>query len=89
MRLSTCRTSGGSSSRWMSKSGEYRILDDLLRYSSQIGAMVIEFHMIDLVPELFISLIRKIKRNFHIVHIRNNNEALTSFDFPWSSSSRS
>jgi hypothetical protein len=62
---------------------EYRILDDLLRHSANIVALAIEFHEIDIVPELFRSLIEKIKRDFYIVHFHANNMGgLAPFHFP-------
>jgi hypothetical protein len=62
---------------------EYRILDDLLGHSRDIVALTIEFHEVDIVPELFNSLIEKIKRDFHIVHIHGNNlGGIAPFNFP-------
>jgi len=62
---------------------EYRVLDDLLRHSRDIVAMAIEFHDVDIVSSLFNSLIEKIKRDFHIVHIHGNNMGgMTPFNFP-------
>jgi hypothetical protein len=62
---------------------EYRVLDDVLKHADDIVAMTIEFHEIDLLPDTFSSLIKEIKRKFHIVHIHgNNNEGVSSFDFP-------
>jgi len=62
---------------------EYRILDDLLRHSSDITALVIEFHDVDVVPALFYSFVEKIKRDFYIVHIHGNNlGGLAPFHFP-------
>ena len=63
--------------------GEYRILDDLLRHSRHIVAMAIEFHDVDIVPEMFNSFIDRIKRDFHIVHIHGNNMGgMAPFHFP-------
>jgi hypothetical protein len=62
---------------------EYRILDDLLRHSADITALAIEFHDVDIVPELFSSFVEKIKRDFYIVHIHGNNMGgLAPFHFP-------
>jgi hypothetical protein len=62
---------------------EYRVLDDLLRHSQDIVALAIEFHEVDILPELFNSLVEKIKRDFHIVHIHGNNlGGTTPFNFP-------
>jgi hypothetical protein len=62
---------------------EYRVLDDLLLHSADIVAMAIEFHEVDIVSNLFNSLIGKIKRDFHIVHIHGNNMGgMAPFNFP-------
>lgn len=62
---------------------EYRILDDLLRRSASIVAIAIEFHEIDIVPDLFNSLVEKIKRDFYIVHFHANNQGgVAPFHFP-------
>jgi hypothetical protein len=62
---------------------EYRVLDDLLGHAQDIVAIAIEFHEVDLLPELFVSLIEKIKRDFHIVHIHANNlGGMAPFNFP-------
>ena len=62
---------------------EYRVLDDLLLHSADIVAMAIEFHEVDIVSNLFNSLIGKIKRDFHIVHIHGNNMGgMAPFSFP-------
>lgn len=63
--------------------GEYRVLDDLLCHSKNIVAMAIEFHDVDIVPEMFNSFIDRIKRDFHIVHIHGNNMGgIAPFHFP-------
>jgi hypothetical protein len=63
--------------------GEYGVLDDLLRHSSDITAMAIEFHDIDKLSGQFNSLIEKIKREFYIVHVHGNNMGgTTPFHFP-------
>lgn len=63
--------------------GEYRVLDDLLRHSQNIVSMAIEFHDVDILPDLFNSFIEKVKHDFHIVHIHGNNMGgVTPFNFP-------
>jgi hypothetical protein len=52
---------------------EYRVLDDLLRYSRNIVSIAMEFHDVDILPDRFAALVEKIKREFHIVHIHGNN----------------
>jgi hypothetical protein len=62
---------------------EYRVLDDLIRYATNIVALAIEFHEVDIVPHLFNSLVEKLKRDFHIVHIHGNNlGGVAPFHFP-------
>jgi hypothetical protein len=62
---------------------EYRVLDDLLGHSQDIVALAIEFHEVDVLPELFNSMVEKIKRDFYIVHIHGNNlGGLAPFNFP-------
>ncbi len=63
--------------------GEYRVLDDLLSRSKNIVAMAIEFHDVDIVPQMFNSFVEKIKRDFHLVHIHANNMGgVAPFNFP-------
>ena len=62
---------------------EYLVLDDLLRHSRNIVAIAIEFHDVDTHPGLFNSLVEKIKREFHVVHIHGNNMGgIAAFNFP-------
>jgi hypothetical protein len=62
---------------------EYQILDDLLRHSKEIVALAIEFHNVDVAPQLFNSAIEGFKRDFCIVHIHGNNlGGMTTFNFP-------
>jgi hypothetical protein len=62
---------------------EYGVLDDLLRHSKDIVAMVIEFHDTDSLSNLFNSFVEKIKRDFFIVHIHANNMGgIAPFNFP-------
>jgi len=63
--------------------GEYRILDDLLRYGRNIVAIAIEFHDVDILSDRFNSLVDKIKRDFYIVHLHANNMGgMAPFGFP-------
>lgn len=62
---------------------EYRVLDDLIRHASDIVALAIEFHEVDILHESFNAFIERLKRDFHIVHIHGNNlGGLTPFNFP-------
>ena len=62
---------------------EYRVLGELLPHAKNIVALVIEFHDVDIVPELFHALVQEIRRDFHIVHVHGNNlGGVTPFHFP-------
>jgi hypothetical protein len=50
---------------------EYRILDDLVKYSSNIEGIVIEFHQADLHLERVINFIKNI--NLELCHVHANN----------------
>jgi hypothetical protein len=64
---------------------EYRVIDELLARTQHIAALTIEFHEVDIAPDLFNATIAKIKRDFHIVHIHGNNMGgLAPFHFPMS-----
>jgi hypothetical protein len=64
---------------------EYRVIDDLLARAENIVALTIEFHEVDIAPDLFNATIVKIKRDFHLVHIHGNNMGgLAPFHFPMS-----
>lgn len=52
---------------------EYRILDDLISYSEDIVALVIEFHDVDIRAARFNALVEKLKNVFYLVHIHGNN----------------
>jgi hypothetical protein len=65
--------------------GEYRVLDDVLRHATDVVALTVEFHDVDILPSRFNALISAIKCNFHIVHIHGNNMGgVTPFHFPTS-----
>jgi hypothetical protein len=60
---------------------EYRILDDLVKYSSNIEGIVIEFHQADLHLERIINFIKNI--NLQLCHIHANNfENCDKFNTP-------
>jgi len=50
---------------------EYRLLDDILKYSDKINGLVIEFHDFDLNLEKIENFVKKFKCN--LVHIHPNN----------------
>jgi hypothetical protein len=52
---------------------EYRIIDDIIKNQDLISGMVIEFHDIDIMIDLFTDIINKLKDKFYITHIHANN----------------
>ncbi len=53
--------------------GEYSIIDKINQNSSNIKILIIEFHSIKSKKNLFIQSIKKLLKNFDIVHIHANN----------------
>jgi hypothetical protein len=54
---------------------EYRIIDSIIKYSDRIDAIAIEFHNADAVRSIFISAIKKLEKQFMLVHLHVNNYA--------------
>lgn len=54
---------------------EYRIIDSIMKYADRIDAIAIEFHNADALRKIFISSIKKLQKNFMIVHLHANNYA--------------
>ena len=52
---------------------EYKIIDGILKYSSRIKMLIVEFHLVDKNEENFYNSIKKIKDYFEIIHIHGNN----------------
>ena len=52
---------------------EYSIIEKINYYSSNIKILIIEFHFIRKKKNLFIDSVKKLKKNFDIVHIHANN----------------
>ena len=59
---------------------EYRIIDDILRYSERIVGIVLEFHETDPLREVFITAVKKLQQKFTIVHLHGNNCGFISKD---------
>lgn len=59
---------------------EYRVIDDLLKYSSQIVGMVIEFHDIDPLRLVFCNAVKRLQEYYEIVHIHVNNYGPVALD---------
>lgn len=52
---------------------EYRIIDEVLQYSSKIIAIAIEFHDTEPLRLVFCDAVQKLLKEFEIVHIHGNN----------------
>lgn len=52
---------------------EYEIIDEIVKHSSKINILIIEFHWINKNSKIFINSIKKLKKNFDIVHLHANN----------------
>ncbi|MBU3553730.1 MULTISPECIES: FkbM family methyltransferase [Polynucleobacter] len=59
---------------------EYRVIDEILRYSAIISALVIEFHHTEPYRNLFLDSISKLKKEYDIVHIHGNNYDFVATD---------
>lgn len=52
---------------------EYLIIDDILEYQNRIDVIALEFHWVDKNLEIFSESIKKLLKNFSIIHIHANN----------------
>ena len=52
---------------------KYKIIDEILKYSTRIKMLIFEFHLVDNNEEIFYKSIKKIKEYFEIIHIHGNN----------------
>lgn len=52
---------------------EYRVLEDVLRYSSNVIGIVIEFHDTEPYRLTFNNIVQKLLEKYHIAHIHANN----------------
>ena len=55
---------------------EYKVIDHIINHHSKIKMLVIEFHWINKNKNLFIKSVKKLKKNFDIIHIHANNYKL-------------
>jgi len=63
--------------------GEYRIIDDIVRYQSRVNCIIIEFHDIGVFRATFIESVEKLKCFFDVVHFHVNNAGRLCMDgFP-------
>jgi FkbM family methyltransferase len=62
---------------------EYRVIDALVKYSSRVIGIVIEFHDTEPLRAVFCTAVKKLQEHYDIVHIHGNNWAPVGFDgFP-------
>ena len=52
---------------------EYKIIDEILKYSSRINMLIFEFHLVDNNEQNFCQAIKKMQKIFDIIHIHGNN----------------
>lgn len=52
---------------------EYRVIEKLLENQKRLVGMTVEFHDVDILYPVWMDIIGKIKKYFHIVHIHANN----------------
>lgn len=52
---------------------EYKIINEIIKYSNQIEMLIIEFHDLNKKEKKFLDIINKLKSNFLIIHIHGNN----------------
>ena len=52
---------------------EYRIIDDIVKYASNISGIAIEFHDTDHLRLVFLDAVHKLLKDFEIVHLHGNN----------------
>ena len=52
---------------------EYEVIDEIVKYSERIEMMIFEFHWIDKNEQVFLDSVKKLQKNFDIIHIHGNN----------------
>ena len=52
---------------------EYEVIDQIVKYSDRIEMLIFEFHWIDKKEDIFLDSVRKLQKNFDIIHIHGNN----------------
>jgi hypothetical protein len=52
---------------------EYRLIDEIIKFSDSIQVLIIEFHDIDPLMPVFFSAIKKLQEKYDIVHFHANN----------------
>ena len=52
---------------------EYKIINQILKYSTRVEMLVFEFHFIDKNEKIFFESVKKLQEFFNIIHIHGNN----------------
>jgi hypothetical protein len=52
---------------------EYDVIDQIVSYSNRIEMLIFEFHWIDKKEDTFLESVKKLQKNFDIIHIHGNN----------------
>lgn len=52
---------------------EYDVIDQIVNHSNRIEMLIFEFHWIDKKEDTFLESVKKLQKNFDIIHIHGNN----------------
>jgi hypothetical protein len=52
---------------------EFNIINEILKYEKRINALIFEFHWLDKNEEIFLKFMKRIQKNFCILHLHGNN----------------
>tara|TARA_Y100000590_G_C15530012_1_gene942780 strand:+ start:205 stop:1005 length:801 start_codon:yes stop_codon:yes gene_type:complete len=52
---------------------EYEVMDQILKYSERIEMLIFEFHWLNKFESDFLNSVKKLQKNFEIIHIHGNN----------------
>ena len=52
---------------------EYKIINQILKYSNRIKMLIFEFHWLNDNEEIFLDSVKRLQRYFEIIHIHGNN----------------
>lgn len=52
---------------------EFEVIDGITKYSQRIKMLIFEFHWLDKNEDVFLDTVRKLKKDFEIIHIHGNN----------------
>lgn len=54
---------------------EYDIINQIIEHADRIEMLILEFHWIDKKKAIFLESIKKLNKNFYIIHIHGNNHS--------------